>query len=453
MTASREPQGLIVSLIIFVVLTVMLAVSTFSLHSRDEEAAAKVAAAQSRASEARSQADAARGKLDRIKRLLGFSEDTPTETIETKWRQDAMTYAKVYPQEEGELDYIKLVMYQASEIRGLDDNIRQLTASLTRRDERIVTLQKQHHGQMLTLAEQFTLLKNDLARRTRKFADQWSIYIASKDQLKSDFDASRATNDAELKRLREQLTGMNDRLLQAERLVRALKRKLQISIVNNREVPDGAITAVNQATGRVYLNVGRAEGLRPQVTFSVYGSDIANITSAKPKARLQVTRLLGDAHSAEARITESNIADPILRGDLIFSPVWSPGQKIHFAFVGRFDASADGNDDGMSRLRELVTIAGGAIDAHSDEDGGLRGRFTVDTRYLVVGNPPLDKPAAMQSYSDAIDLARAQHIEQISLEKFLDMTGWKKRRRSVPLGPGAKSPVESGDFKPRRPRW
>ena len=77
MTASREPQGLIVSLIVFVTLTVLLAVTTFLLHNRDEEAAAKVAAAQSRASEAQSQANAARGKLDRDALLARWLIDAP----------------------------------------------------------------------------------------------------------------------------------------------------------------------------------------------------------------------------------------------------------------------------------------------------------------------------------------------------------------------------------------
>ena len=95
MTAAREHQGLIVSLIVFATLSVMLTVSTYALYGRDEEAAAKVVAAESKAGEMERQADAAQGKLNRIKRMLGFAEDTPTETIEAQWRRDATTYAAV----------------------------------------------------------------------------------------------------------------------------------------------------------------------------------------------------------------------------------------------------------------------------------------------------------------------------------------------------------------------
>ncbi|MCH8045219.1 MAG: hypothetical protein IID44_16025 [Planctomycetes bacterium] len=453
MANSREHQGLVLSLIIFVTLSVMLSVTSYILYSRDEEAAAKVVEAQNKASGELGRADKIQGELNAVKKMLGIAEAAPHKTIEAQYRQDAITYAGVYPQDENELDYSRLATYQVAEIRAQDEQIRQLTDSLARRDVRIASLQKDHQGEIITFAEQFARIKHELQKQTTRFADQWSIYVASSDELKETFDASRATSDAESKRLGQQLTGLNDRLQQAERLVRALKNKLHAIDREATEVSDGEITNISQATGRVFLNVGRADGLRPQITFSVYPTDVVNVADLKPKAKIQVTRLLRDGHSAEARITQSDVTDPIIRGDLVFSLIWSAGQKIHFAFVGRFGfgQSDGGGKDGMRHLRELVSSTGGVVDAWSDEDGGMRGKFTVDTRYLVVGAPPLDSRLAMKSYSAAIDQARAQHVERISVEKFLDIAGRKKPRRAVTLGPGAKRPVELTDFTPRRP--
>lgn len=325
MTTTREHQGLVISLIIFVALSVMLAVTTYVLYSRDETSAAKVVAAESKARDMESQAGAAGGKLNRIKRLLGFSEATPADTIEARWRRDAATYAAVYPQDEGELDYAKLHTYLAAEIRAQDDQVRQLKTSLTRCDAHIARLQRDHQGQMLSLSEHLTRLKNELVGRAKQFADQWSVYVASQNQIKQTFDASRAASDAELKRLRQQLTDTRQRLYLAERLVQTLRGDPRTVVA--AEVPDGKIISTLQASGRVYLNVGRADGLRSQITFGVYPHDVDRVGGRKPKAMIQVTRLLTDPHMAEARVTQSQIADPILRGDLIFSRVWSPGSS------------------------------------------------------------------------------------------------------------------------------
>ena len=196
----------------------------------------------------------------------------------------------------------------------------------------------------------------------------------------------------------------------------------------------------------MYLDLGRADALRPQVTFSVHGQNVANVAGAKPKAKIIITRLLSDPHMAEARVVEEDIANPIIRGDKIFSPAWSPGRKIHFAFAGTVDMDGDGRGD-MRRIRGLVAINNGVVDAWPDESGDMTGRITTNTRYLVVGEAKLKNDAAIEARSAAIDQARENGVEQLSVVEFLDMMGWKNSRRTVRLGRGAKT----SEFKPRRP--
>ena len=84
MAASREHQGLVLSLIIFVTLTVMMSVTSYVLYSRDEAAVAKLVAAENKAQEQLNLADNIQGKLNATKKMLGLSEAAPHEAIEVQ---------------------------------------------------------------------------------------------------------------------------------------------------------------------------------------------------------------------------------------------------------------------------------------------------------------------------------------------------------------------------------
>jgi Ca-activated chloride channel family protein len=91
----------------------------------------------------------------------------------------------------------------------------------------------------------------------------------------------------------------------------------------NYESPDGQIVGVNQQNGRVWIDLGSADGLQSATTFSVYAHDVNNAGNAPPtkKASIQVVRIHGD-HLAEARIVDVRADVSIVRDDQIFSPVF-----------------------------------------------------------------------------------------------------------------------------------
>ena len=114
--------------------------------------------------------------------------------------------------------------------------------------------------------------------------------------------------------------------------------ELQKGQVDLFENPDGKITQVSQSQRLVWLNVGRADGLMRQTTFSVYDHKENGVASAKAKARIEVVEV-SDEHMAEARILEDSAANPIMKGDIIHTPTWSPGQRIHFAMAGKWTST------------------------------------------------------------------------------------------------------------------
>ena len=136
---------------------------------------------------------------------------------------------------------------------------------------------------------------------------------------------------------------------------------------------------------------------------------------------------------------DDRTTNPIVVGDVIYSPIFQKGKAVHFALAGLIDVDGDGQDD-RELVRNLISISGGVVDAEVTPDGKRTGSVTIDTRYLVVGERPksgnLEAAAkAMEKIQSECDLAG---VAQISLDRFLSDIGYQHATRTVGLGDNAK---------------
>jgi len=175
----------------------------------------------------------------------------------------------------------------------------------------------------------------------------------------------------------------------------------------------GQISLVNQKNRTVWLNLGRADELRSGVTFNVKAANQGTSSGDSVKARIEVTEILGP-HLSEARILEDNLIHPLVPGDQVYTSLWHPGMQEHYAIVGQIDLDKDGNDD-RDTIRDLITQAGGVVDAEADGEKRV-GAMTVNTRFVIVGTPPKEKGQA--AYSDLLSEADKLKIDRISVEKI-----------------------------------
>ena len=153
---------------------------------------------------------------------------------------------------------------------------------------------------------------------------------------------------------------------------------------------------------------------------------------------------------SEARITDDSLGDPILAGDVIYTPLWNAKSALHFALAGMIDIDGDGKDD-REIVKQLIRINNGTIDAE-EKSGDVQGQMTRHTRYLIRGEEPTvgdsddtDATARQNAWSRMIEQADQLGIEQISVEKLLDFVGYDGEKRTLPLGEQARSE----DFLPR----
>jgi hypothetical protein len=260
---------------------------------------------------------------------------------------------------------------------------------------------------------------------------------------------------------RAELTKRDDTITQKDSLITSKEKEIRtLNIVKDDAisklsktrptltVPDGEIIWVNQTARLVWVNLGQADKVRPQMTFDVFDADENNLARSEAKGRIEIHRVVDD-HSSEAVIREDLLANPIMAGDHIDSHVWERGQPLRFALTGVLDIDDDGRND-RELLARLIELNGGAIDAMVDDDGnmvnreGKPGKMTIDTRYLVVGErPPTDDAAATLAFEDMWKAADTLGIERLSVSRILEFVGYDGKERSVALGRTARA----ADFK------
>jgi hypothetical protein len=282
----------------------------------------------------------------------------------------------------------------------------------------------------------------DYAKQTQAFADDRTKMEEQGKQLASRISTDAAKAKTEIQRVTDEKDLFVKQNTQVKDVNTRLKEQLdeiRTAQVNFTENPDGQITRVNQNQRLVWIDRGRADGLLRQTTFSVYDHNESGISDTKPKGRIEILTV-GDRIS-EARILEDKPSNPIIPGDIIDTPAWSPGQRIHFALAMKMDVNKDRIDD-YDMVKSIIQMNGGVIDAELrvDPTGKIirNGDIGVETRYFVEGERPSDatSPDLMKQYT-AFDQDRERFtVKKISVENLLALMGWRAEEKTVGLGGG-----------------
>lgn len=461
--AGREGQGLQIAVIIFAMLTIILAITTFIFYSqaqtamKDRDAAVTAKATSD---------DMAKKQLYRLRAyqfVLGMEggtqdnidvakaaaggEDTEATAVLDNFKKDMASYVP----EQGQpptATYRTLPPYFLAALN--KKNVSVADANDLTRQAQAAKDAEQKAKEDLTAATQaaITTARNDLAAETAKFGEERTRTQAEKDNLAKQIAANTTRAKADTDKLAKERDGYVAQNTQLQSTITTQKERLeelQATQADLFENPDGKITWVNQRQQLVWLNLGKSDGLLRQTTFSVYEHDENGVANAEPKARLEVVRIVGD-HLAEARILEDQAANPILPGDVVHTPSWSPGQHIHFGLAGKIDVNKDGVSD-FDLVKNIIHINGGVIDAELREDGTRIGNLTVGTRYLVLGTSPDEKSSAkaIEEYTAIRQQATQTGTATIDVPKFLEMMGWKAEERTVELAGGS----GRGEFRTR----
>jgi hypothetical protein len=485
----ESKAGLVVSLVLFILLSIGLGVGTY--YGYEEAALAKKAAKEEvdKAKAWEKGWDFARFQAMTYRAYMGYPIiDEKTGQPDKTALEDIGTYRSKWDDGKGPLvsdkdpsknQNIKLIQdldkrfgwdgaqkkpgktYE-DELKRLENELTAAKTALTQEQGRTADLQgqlaravKARNDADVAFKAQLGTLQQQTEEEKAKIRTEITALQAKINEVSKTLNEKlKEATDGRLAEVKEK-TKLQQELKFAAQKADGLQDKLDRTIVKPNEQPKGIVFRIDRTGTMPYINLGYGDNLKPQVPFSIVGkgSDGKPLRDSKGKLEvkgsLEVIRVVGE-HLAQARITDLHDPgrDPVLPGDLLFNPAWSPNLKQHVAIAGRIDLTGSGRDD-ISEFMRTLEQQNVIVDAYLDMKTNTRkGEVTRQTDLLILGTVPEahgivrdgDKRfetelKAVAAITEMENLARKYGVQTIKLKEFLVQSGYP-----LPRSLGSDSP-------------
>jgi hypothetical protein len=442
--AARDNTALHAALIIMVLLTVLLSVMTYVYFGSAEEQKRLLAAEREKSNGQQTQLRSLNSELRVLKFVTGWDPTLQPNDVEGEIAALGDQGANARQVFQGyKADVARFAEgLTGPTYRNIPEHM--LAALKSKNDQLANTLNKlrQLEAEVKDVTTREVNRSKEFEKNAQKAASDLAAQIAAHDQERSKWSAEKDTLKKQVSDLGTQINQVrtdtekekkiaNDNVVRTKREMDIVRQELaKYQKHENFEVPNGKITQVNQKTGTVFVNIGKADGLRKQVTFSVYDQAENSATKAQKKAGIEIIRVIDD-HNSEGRIIHSTNTNPILPGDWVYSPVWSTGPFLHFALTPWVDIDGDGTND-RELVQNLIERNQGIIDSPN---------VTISTRYLVdIGDLPVKSVAGdqLESIRTQRNNLRSQAQEYgtkiINVHELLIYMGWKPQDKVITFG-------------------
>ena len=306
--------------------------------------------------------------------------------------------------------------------------------------------------------------EQELAKKEARHAEQMK---GLEDQIRT-LTAEKAEKDAERARLQTTLQqerlAWNDQREEMTGWLVGLRARLREREDLTFSKPDGLVTAIDHNAGLVFLDIGFGDDLQKGTGFSVYTknhSGVGRVNTTDVKGKIEVTEILG-LHRSRAKIVEQRNNDPIAPDDPIYSPIFQAGQTLEVAIVGQI------NVDGLTRkeFRRLVLSSGSKISVEvgrqgqfTDSDGieiskeAAVAAITPRTRFLVIGDVGDINSSSLDSSQEIVFQQMRENkatleekcaglgIYPIGLSTFLEHIGFSPKQTAWTVDSGKPHPA------------
>ncbi len=172
------------------------------------------------------------------------------------------------------------------------------------------------------------------------------------------------------------------RIAALENRIRIDKEKRDLEI--RRDDPDGRILTVSPGMRTAMIDLGTTDKVYPGLKFNVSRIGRGGIRTLK--GQVMVTRVLGPNAAKVTILTEADARRPVLGGDLLSNPFFSPRETIHIYLAGELERYPIGI--ARDRLAKMNVVIDKAVNA--------------DTDYIIVPNT-MEAPATTGDEGDDED--------------------------------------------------
>jgi hypothetical protein len=481
----ESKQGLIITLVFFILATIGLGVATWFGFADQEIKDKAVADAKKVEKAARDERDWYKFQSQIYLSYMGQSQNIDLTDLGVKKGQFDQKSMKIDGYKDKDdatkliTDYDKRFGWNAKEnkpTQTFESQLEKLKAEnegLTKLNQAGKAALADAKKKLTEAEEQLAAAKDtftkDLAKNAKKSTDDMGndrklIDDLNKRLATAGTDLATAKTAAETQRagLVKQLAAKETEKKFLAQRIRDQEDRLAALAVKSTQAPaslrtDWKIIKMDSRGQNPYINLGSADRVKPQLTFSIHGVGLDGRPIPQSKGTLEVVDVLRD-HLSRVHITsvKDPNRDPILEGDVLYNPSWNPTIKKHVALAGIMDLTGDGRDS-LAEFKRSLERQNIVVDAWlNPKDFAVKGKITVQTDYLILGES-LDfqetgrgKNEELQKKLDVgINQMKAEALKNgvkaTSLSKYLEMIGYR-----LPRGLGEEKPLYDPTARPER---
>jgi hypothetical protein len=461
MAASRATvvQSLSIALIVFVMLTFVLAITTYLFFKQQVDEQAKAEAAVAEEAKVRGELNTALDEKKKLQEIIGLTEDKTTADVEADTNETFTTRFSDF--QEDPKNYKNLSEWLRKAIEAKDKTLQEKDAEIAKQKEQAAAAAEEADKKQKQLEERIAEKEKEAVTLKQAFdadrakAEQRQVELVTKQKESADkatrldlivseiekgeplLSSSRQlrfksqTPDARVGLLFEELRE-NAKLIKRQNELladlRSADKTLQETILNaapkndREEGFDGRIVLVNESDHTVLIDFRSTATIRPGLLFAVYDP-----TDPQPQlaAKKGTVELIGveSASVARARVLNDTVKKPIVAGDAVATSLWKVSAPLEVVVVGYVQLDIDAPAD-RDRLEELIKGVGGTV---ADSVG------PSTTMVVDAGEPRKSgqtgqrlagwQPKHQSQREKEIKEAQRLGIRIVSLDAFLQMQG------------------------------
>lgn len=450
--ASKDSNGLVISLSIFVLLAVGLGVAWYMTWAHNADLQRQLAAAQEVERTSKGTIQDQISQLNSLKQMIGHGHPE-ADTQEVIAGVQAGIVANAGDEAAGSHSLTQAMVTNAAlrdsnmamagkRLELLQTKTNELTAAILKHENTVKSLQNQVDAKEEELRKN-EVLHGEQLKACQKQVDELKTAIR---EVQDQFTTYKTQASRQIEELENDVREKRDALI-----VLTQRAREQEDLSFERE--DGHIVFVDQSSLEGSIDLGSRDELRVGTTFSVYrkkNSGVGRRSNEDIKGKIEVIKITGD-HSAVVRITEQLSGYPVAAGDPVYSPIFASGQKLEIAVAGLLDF--DGNPGGdREEFTRLVTGANGKITIQINDEGVLVDQnnrelteldpigtlITEKTRFLIIGdlgegnltNDTVKQALYQEMQQNASKMRNAalnHGVHVISLSSFLEYVGYSRK--------------------------
>lgn len=460
--AGKDGNGLVISLSIFVLLSVGLGVAWYMTWSHSADLQRQLAQSTTAENSSKATIQEKLGEVTALKDTVGLPGAEVSDVVnaaKAEMAKNAGDGTSVSPTLSSALT--KAATDRDIQAQSATDRMAQLQQKI----DELKKAEVAHNEAMQAMKASLDAKEQELLKKERDTAETISNLQAQVDKEHKELLATQDQLVTLETESRNKIEALEADFIEQRKALVALRREKNRAEGTTFERADGSITYVDHSAQSCFVDLGEADGLRVGTTFSIYGADNSGVgrnqSKKDIKGKIEVVTVIGD-HLAEARIVEQKNETPLAEGDQVYSPLFAPGQSLQLACVGKLEFDGNAAMDDREQFRRLVTRSGAEIVLEvndeakvvdknqaeinigslftqarkADELSDLRSRFTTATRFLVVGDLGDENTEDVAQkeinnrvriiHEELVKIAEFNGVYIVSLSSFLDYIGYSR---------------------------